>query len=368
MRFLFSTEPDDGHAILVKLALEASGHDVRLLFTADQPTLLKNSIHIDNDAYIWKSADHRQSYTRNDYDVVWWRRARKPYIPDDYIHPRDNKFVKQENTLFYEAITYNMAPHAWWINNKDAAIRASSKLLQLRVAVNCGLRIPLTLCSNDPNEIRYFLLKHESEGVIYKPLCTPYWLEPENIRVFYTSQINFLGLPEDGVLQATPGIFQKEVKKKYELRVTCFGDFLMAARIESPEKNTDWRSTDQENLQVIPYTLPSILEEKIRLFMRKMGLVFGCIDLIINEKEEVIFLEVNEQGQFLWKENYHPSFKMLDIFVKFLLNQSPCFQWNDNKIIHHMQWYEDEARVLMNKNMSNHVSLNHIALNQGEPN
>ena len=40
MKFLIATEPDDTHAILVKLVLEDLGYSVRLLFTADQPTKL----------------------------------------------------------------------------------------------------------------------------------------------------------------------------------------------------------------------------------------------------------------------------------------------------------------------------------------
>lgn len=361
MRFLFPTEPDDGHAILVKLALEASGHEVRLLFTADQPTKLKNSIYIDNKCYQWKSTDENHTYKRNDYDVVWWRRARKPHVPSSITHPEDHKFVRRENSLFFESITYNMAPYAWWVNDKNAAIRAHSKLLQLKTAVNCGLTIPITLCSNDPIEIRYFILKHEAEGVIYKPLCTSFWFEETHIKVSYTSQINFLGLPDNAILQTTPGIFQKEIKKKFELRITCFGDYLVAAQINSQAiKNgqVDWRAAEPDKLGIKPYALSPLLEEKIRLFMRKMGLVFGCIDMIIDEYDEAIFLEVNEQGQFLWKESCHADFKMLDIFTKFLLNQSSRFQWNENRVVHHAQAYDDEAYAILRKNMNTHVSLN----------
>jgi len=48
MNILIATEPDDHHAILVKLALEKTGHLVDLLFTADHPTKQKNTIFIDN--------------------------------------------------------------------------------------------------------------------------------------------------------------------------------------------------------------------------------------------------------------------------------------------------------------------------------
>ena len=36
--------------------------------------------------------------------------------------------------------------------------------------------------------------------------------------------------------------------------------------------------------------------------MRKMGLVFCALDFIVTQDDEYVFLEVNEQGQFLWIE------------------------------------------------------------------
>ena len=76
MRLLITTEPDDVHAIVVKIALENMGHVVRLFFTADLPTKQTNSLLIDNEVYNWKSSDEYNTYEENEYDVVWWRRAR----------------------------------------------------------------------------------------------------------------------------------------------------------------------------------------------------------------------------------------------------------------------------------------------------
>lgn len=182
MKFLIPTEPDDTHAILVKIALENLGHQVRLLFTADQPTKQKNSVSISSEGYEWSSSDKYSSISDNDYDVVWWRRARKPYIPKEIIHKKDHKFVVRENVLFYESLTYSFAPEAWWINTKESAHRANSKLLQLKIARESGMDIPVTLCSNDPQDIRHFLLKHDKEGVIYKPLCSNFWFEGKKLK------------------------------------------------------------------------------------------------------------------------------------------------------------------------------------------
>ncbi|MDP1602222.1 MAG: hypothetical protein Q8M03_03070 [Legionella sp.] len=361
MKFLIPTEPDDIHAVLVKLALEKMGHQVRLLFTADLPTKQKNSVYIDNVNYHWKSSDKYEVVFDNDYDVVWWRRARKPFLPKAIAHPDDYKFVMRENSLFFESLMNNLAPDAWWVNSKESAMKANSKLLQLKVATQCGMTIPVTLCSNDPKDIRYFLLKHENEGVIYKTLCPGFWFEDRHLKMSYTSKISFLDLPNNKLLQLSPGIFQKEIKKKYELRVTCFGEYIVAAKINSQQHKdgkTDWRAITDGTLNIEPYKLPEDLENKIRDFMERMGLVFGCLDFVVNTDDEYIFLEVNEQGQFLWIEDYNPGFKMLDIFVNFLINKSVKFKWEPKKSTHSVLDFHEEINSIIMQNMLRHVELN----------
>lgn len=348
MKYLISTDPDDFQAIVVKLALEERGHQVRLLFTADLPTRQRNSVYVDNDGYEWKSSDKYDTFSHNDYDVVWWRRPGKPYLPKEGVHPDDRYFVNQENILFHESIISNLAPNAWWINSKDAATRASSKLLQLNMARECGMNIPVTLCSNDPADIRHFLLKHEADGVIYKPLCSTCWFEEEDVRIAYTSKISFLELPNNKLLQRAPGIYQKEIRKKYELRVTCFGDYLVAAKLHSD--------------YIEPYMLPLELERKIQRFMLKTGLVFACFNFLVSTDDRYIFLDVDEQGQFLWIEESNPGFKMLDIFTHFLINRTKNFRWDPQNYRHGLFDYLGEMDDIFLRNMRRHVELNSLPL------
>ena len=54
MKLLITTEPDDFHAIAVKIALEEMEHHVRLYFSADHPSKQSNTVFIDNELYNWK--------------------------------------------------------------------------------------------------------------------------------------------------------------------------------------------------------------------------------------------------------------------------------------------------------------------------
>ncbi|WED42952.1 hypothetical protein [Legionella cardiaca] len=361
MKVLIVTEPDDMHAVLVKIALEKIDHHVKLLFIADQPTKQKNSVYINDNDFEWQSSDKYYLTKDNDYDVVWWRRVRKPYVPKAMIHPKDYRFAVRENSLFYESLIYNMAPNAWWINDKEVATRTNSKLLQLRIAGLCGMKVPTTLCSNNPKDIRHFLLKNEAAGVIYKPLCANFWFEEKQTKISYTTKIKFMDLPNNQLLQLVPGIFQKEIKKKYELRVTCFGDYLVAVKLNSQEHKDgyiDWRAIPRGIMAIEPYHLPSELARKIRLFMQKMGLVFGAFDFIVTPGNEYIFLEVNEQGQFLWIEEYNSELKMLDIFVNFLVSRARDFMWDSGKAVHTIERYRRQMEGIILQNMQRHVDLN----------
>ena len=66
---------------------------------------------------------------------------------------------------------------------------------------------------------------------------------------------------------------------------------------------TDWRVTQGTDAnQWIPWDAGAEFEEKIRLYMKDLGLKFGRLDFIIGGKEPQ-FLEVNPCGQFGWLDD-----------------------------------------------------------------
>ena len=61
------------------------------------------------------------------------------------------------------------------------------------------------------------------------------------------------------------------------------------------------------------------IKAQCQRMMKELGLLFGCIDLIVTPDGEYYFLEVNEQGQFLWIDDIAPSINMLEQFCAFLI-------------------------------------------------
>lgn len=359
MNFLIVTEPDDIHAIYVTMVLESLNHQVINLFSADFPSKQKNSVFIDSQVYHCRTEDDLQIMQHLGYDVVWWRRPRKPYVIGKDILGVDLKFHQRESEVFHDNFTQQLAPGAWWINRKEAALRANYKLLQLKVAGDVGLTIPTTLCSNHPQEIKDFFLRHQHKGVIYKPLSYQAWQEHDGLKICYTAKIDNLSLLEETNLSQIPGIFQEQIPKKFELRITCFGDYIVAAKIDaldSPEGRIDWRSINGQGLRVEPFNLPETLKHKIRFFMRELGIAFGCIDMILTPEGEYVFLEVNEQGQFLFLEQLCPDIPMLDMFIQFLTQQSLNFYWVKPQNLWKMEDIKPGIEARYNYNLAHHLS------------
>src|SRR5258708_4945568 len=101
MRVLIVTEPDDIHAVLVKLALEKRGVECELFFSADMPTKQTNSIFISTDDCVWDSFDDSRKEIQPfdiNFDSIWWRRPRTPHLPDK-LHKEDRPFVRNENLI-----------------------------------------------------------------------------------------------------------------------------------------------------------------------------------------------------------------------------------------------------------------------------
>jgi glutathione synthase/RimK-type ligase-like ATP-grasp enzyme len=335
VKILIPTKPDDTHAIFVKLALEEKGHEAVLWYTADFPGQQTHSFDLHGSDIRWRSnGTEFNVINNNEFDVVWLRRPRRPALPD-FVHSDDRENALNEVTELYKTFWQVIAPHAFWINPLNAARTVNCKLQQLKAAVEVGLTIPDTLISNDPLEIKSFIEHNRQAATIYKTLYPTTWVGKDYIHLTYTKEITQKQLPSDAVLQITPSIFQKKIPKAYELRINFFGDQAITAKLKSQEHargKMDWRYVPPSELKIEEFELPDIIYKKCKAFMEIFGIVFGCFDFIVTPENEYYFLEINEQGQFLWIEDVNPKIKLLDCFTNFLIARSRNFSWNKSAI------------------------------------
>lgn len=319
-RVLIATCAADAHAIVIDRALRDLGHDPVSWISSDLTERATASLRCSNEQPISTEGIGPDTKCRDfSFDVVWYRRPGRGR-PDQTLVPPDRVYAQRELNDFHHAFwTSVCAPR--WINEINAARYAQSKPAQLRAAAKVGVRIPRTLFSNDPNTIRQFVAACPN-GAVYKTFGQSFWKGETYTASVFTTAISLDDLPTSRLLQACPGIYQERIDKAYEVRVTCFGDHSIAARIDSmyrPDSRQDWRAA-LDRLPIRPHRLPDAIEVGCRSVMRALGLQFGCMDWIVTPEGEYVFLEVNEQGQFLWIENACPKIGMLDMFCDFLIN------------------------------------------------
>jgi hypothetical protein len=327
---LIATEVLDTHAVAVALALQDRGHQVTRVFGEDMPQKLSASFSIGDGADpVFDLAAPGLARPSQRFDVVWYRRPCGPNLPAGVLHKDDETPAAQENRHFLNGLWGYFGRDAFWINSMGGRQRANSKLLQLTEANRCGFALPHTLISNEPQRIREFIRTNRPGATIYKAFDGHFWDLPAGGRAMnYTVKITEESLPSDTLLRVTPGIFQCEVAKACELRVTYFGDHAVAAKLHSQAQAStalDWRMVPPEHIRIEPYELPPAVDAACRQLMRRLGIVFGCFDLIVTPGGEHVFLEVNEMGQFLWLEQVNPEFAMLDTFIDFIEAHSRSF-------------------------------------------
>ncbi|RMF15136.1 MAG: hypothetical protein D6757_05070 [Alphaproteobacteria bacterium] len=359
--------PEDPHAATVANALSALGHAPVWLSQGDIPGRAGHAFLFEEkdpergapvgigNAEAPAAIGQRFGYPRwvwrmGDRDVlagrrvrsIWLRRLTPVGTPD--VHPEDAEFAKREIEVFLGNFWQVVGRGAFWVNPPEAFRRGERKALQLREASAAGLAIPATLIGNEPAAIRAFVRRHAGQdGVVYKAFLPYGWDGKDGRRhVIPTTPIGPDDLPDNDMLRAVPGIYQQRIAKRHEVRLTMFGDFPVAVRIpvEATVRNgeLDWRTVPLGDLALEPCKVPEGVLSRVRNFMRRLDLAFGCFDFIVTPAGEWVFLEVNQMGQFLWVEARNPDIPMLAHFCAYLLAARRDFSGASPEIIERIRF------------------------------
>lgn len=245
----------------------------------------------------------------HDINSVWERR---PLIPTELRFTNRNE-VNAHNLkeahgflsflLYYLGDRFSLGHHLY-----DRS--SSSKMLQLKLARDLGMRIPDTCFSNNKACIEAFAKRYDT--VCLKSIDNDnIWFEDElREHVLYTQAVksdDLLVLGDEAFSQ-TVNYLQEYVDKEFELRVTVIGSRIFACRIDSQKMDkgsgqVDWRQGLDCGMQHSVYELPHFIAEFCMAFLERLHLNFGCFDFIVTPKQEYVFLECNPNGQWLWIEH-----------------------------------------------------------------
>lgn len=178
------------------------------------------------------------------------------------------------------------------------------------------------MVTNDPDQIRNFVGSIPPGGCIAKPLNMQTWDSENGSPFVFTTTI--LELDDlDGVdLRSDPVIFQPEIKKQYEVRITKIGLDFVAVKIDSQSTaggrldfrlHKNWRDFGHVTVEV-----PKEVLKNLRSVCDTLGLIFCTIDFIVDLDNRWIFLEINHMGNWLWVDLYNPEARLLDRMAQLL--------------------------------------------------
>jgi hypothetical protein len=156
--------------------------------------------------------------------------------------------------------------------------------------------------------------------VVFKAFRPHAWQEEGGLSAATTILDNDR-LPDAQVIEFCPGIYQRYVEKTADIRVTVAGNRLLAVRLRrrSGDAYVDWRiHVFDQDFFAERITLPVALEQRIQALMASLGLVFGCLDFVVDADGAYQFLEVNQAGQFLFLEDMIPDIGVMRMMASFL--------------------------------------------------
>lgn len=230
--------------------------------------------------------------------AVWLRRCFPPALPDD-IDPilRPGCIAEAQASL---DVLFDALSGARLLDPPRRISAAGNKGTQLRLAAALGVRIPRTIVTNDPDQVRR-LFEDVSGRMVTKMLTALSHSMGKAPLFVHTSAVTETDLQDLDGLRYCPMVFQEQVDKDVELRVAYVGGRFFAGEIDASESTTgtvDWRLAGTAECGWRPSQLPEEDEQKLDALMKALGLRFGAIDLIRTPRGEHVFLEVNPVGEW----------------------------------------------------------------------
>lgn len=202
---------------------------------------------------------------------------------------------------------------ARWVNHPSAIGDGNFKPRQLQAAAAVGMTVPRTMITNSPEVARKFACEI-GQPVIYKVFEPP--ILPDQ-RVIFTSVVDPNDL-DDPAIRLTAHMFQEQVPKEFDARVTVIADkcFGVAIHASSEAAKVDFRA-DYDAVSYTPLTLPAELPGQLRAYLDGFGLAFGAFDFAVTAMGKYYFLECNPNGQWSWLQD-ETGLPMAEAFAEYL--------------------------------------------------
>lgn len=285
MTVLILTSEEDVTADMVVAALHGTGTPVLRLDPADLPgkaVLSADYAHGDFDGHL---SVNGHVLSMGGLRSIWVRRPGEPAA-----HAADpSPWLTAETRQALYGMLHSAA--ARWMNHPRNADQARLKPWQLRVAHLSGFAVPPTVFTTAPRLAREFV--EEYREVVVKSASGP---PPDHPGVALPTTL--IGPDADfAAVAAGPALLQRYVPKRADIRLTCVGTRLFAARKIAEPGQVDGRYGDTGHAWQ-PVPVPDRIGKSVHEYVTLAGLAYAAFDFAEDTDGIWWFLECNQGGQF----------------------------------------------------------------------
>ncbi|QFQ97583.1 ATP-grasp ribosomal peptide maturase [Streptomyces phaeolivaceus] len=290
---LVVTRLDDATADEVITELNRRRVPVVRLDPGDFPTTVTTSVVFDSSGPGGTLATETRVLGLDSVRSVYWRRP-TPYTADLAMSEQTAHWAVEEARHGLGGILAAL-PGAHYVNHPWRNRDAEYKPTQLATAARCGLTVPPTLITNDPEQASAFVAEHGP--VLYKPLRETDYADADGQAL--TVWIDDVTPDQiDNRIRHTAHLFQQRVTKTADIRLTAVAERLFAVRIDG-SPGVDWRR-HYDRLTYTPLNAPPEIAKGVRAYLDAFGLTFGAFDFGLDSDGMWHWYECNPNGQWAW--------------------------------------------------------------------
>jgi len=249
-----------------------------------------------NDRLIYKGEDVSDAVS------VWFRKPQS-FEKDELPIAEKHKDYSMSALQKHSKQLHAQLPEAFWVSDYYAIQRANNKTLQYKLAHEIGMNVPDTLMTTNEAAASEFLSRYPA--TIIKTLATFFTTnDNDDPLAFFARKVHRGEKIDLSGLNFAPAVFQEAIDAAVDVRVTVVGDRAFSTLIStagiSNEGVRDWRAGHFEGTMEFEVCddLPSFVTDACIEHVRRLGLQYGAIDLVIAKDGTIWFLENNPNGQW----------------------------------------------------------------------
>jgi hypothetical protein len=244
-----------------------------------------------------------EAWSACDFSHVWFRRP-EPLKINLVMEAAEHSQALSEWSEALEGFLAHI-PTSAWMNHPALNACASHKMEQLSRASRLGFRVPRTIVTQDPSEVRRFW--QDCKGrVIVKPLGDGYLQRdlPALDTHIFANKVTEDHLEKLDLVANCPTLFQEQQIKKCDVRIIVTDEQVDAVALfaegDDGGQRLDIRRDNMADVRYSSIEVPEEVQRSILSMVKSYGLRFSAIDMAVTSKNEWMFFEVNPNGQWAW--------------------------------------------------------------------